>query len=285
MRASSSRSSRTSGRVTSANTADLRLPGGSATTTNRFSGSCQPGRTWIRARPPAAVARAASTSMPGRSGGVWVAVASARTQAARKSGRASTGERGKVNGGPQRGRLLPLVLDVAVVGRVDEHAAHRRPRFQVGDLQLEGAQQHDDLADQAPHHPLVGDGVDPAAGLVDQVVDLGQLGATQAASSSPTGVGSVLWDRIATVPGGTTWGGPSVAEGRRLPALLSGGPRTVARQELFKGLAGHSDGPADAHRADLPALDQLVGLVQADERRLAATSLTFRIWGQLVVAR
>jgi transcriptional regulator with XRE-family HTH domain len=51
-------------------------------------------------------------------------------------------------------------------------------------------------------------------------------------------------------------GGPS--------CLLSGGPRTVARQELLKGLAGHSDGPADSHRADLPALDQLVGLVDAD---------------------
>ena len=75
----SSRSSSSSGPVTSRTTADLRLPGLMPTAVNRFSGSRQPGRTSTSASPPAAAARTLRTSMPARSGGVWVAVASAWT--------------------------------------------------------------------------------------------------------------------------------------------------------------------------------------------------------------
>jgi hypothetical protein len=77
MRWVSSLSNLASGRVTSVNTADLRLPGGMATATNRLRGSRQPGRIWMLAKPAAAVASAASASIPGRSAGVCVAVASA----------------------------------------------------------------------------------------------------------------------------------------------------------------------------------------------------------------
>src|SRR6266702_6333955 len=39
--------------------------------------------------------------------------------------------------------------------------------------------------------------------------------------------------------------------------------RTAARLELLDGLAGHADGPADLHRADLLGADQLIGLIDA----------------------
>src|SRR4029450_10632072 len=84
---------------------------------------------------------------------------------------------------------------------------------------------------------------------------------SQSPSSSPMRRGSPSCGRLATVPGGTTWGGLFVAEGPS--CLLSGGPRTVARQELLKGLSGHAAAPPDAPRADPPALDQLVRLVLA----------------------
>jgi hypothetical protein len=38
----------------------------------------------------------------------------------------------------------------------------------------------DELAEQRPEVAQVGDGVDPTAGLVDQVIDLGQLDADPA---------------------------------------------------------------------------------------------------------
>ncbi len=98
----------TSGRVTSRNTADLRLPGGRAAAANRFSGSCEPvpdldpgeapggggeGRQYQHARE---VGRGLGGGRLGPHPG------------GQEVGQGLDRERGKVNGGPQRGRLLPL---------------------------------------------------------------------------------------------------------------------------------------------------------------------------------
>ena len=83
-------------------------------------------------------------------------------------------ERWKVNDGPQGGRLLPLVLDAAVVGRVDDHAAHRRTALRSSATSSSTARSRTMISPtRLPQHPLVGEGVDLGFGLVDQGVDLG----------------------------------------------------------------------------------------------------------------
>jgi hypothetical protein len=79
------------------NTLLLRAPASIPTATNRHKGSCQPGRGWTSMAPAATVASTASASMPAKSGGVCVAVATAATYSPSQPGRTSTG---KVGSGP-----------------------------------------------------------------------------------------------------------------------------------------------------------------------------------------
>ena len=65
--------------MTSAKTALLRWPGGRTTMVKRLRGSIQSPQGLTMARPAQPVARTARLRGPARSGGVWVALASART--------------------------------------------------------------------------------------------------------------------------------------------------------------------------------------------------------------
>jgi hypothetical protein len=76
------------------NTPLLREPASIPTATNRHSGSRQPGRGSTSTAPAATVANTARASIPARSGGVWVAVATAVTYSPSQPGRTSTGNVG-----------------------------------------------------------------------------------------------------------------------------------------------------------------------------------------------
>src|SRR5918993_3829755 len=90
-----SRSKSATGRVMVVNTPLLRDPASMPTATNRHSGSRQPGRGSTSTAPAATVARMAKASMPARSGGVWVAVATAATYSPTQDGNTLTGNAGR----------------------------------------------------------------------------------------------------------------------------------------------------------------------------------------------
>jgi hypothetical protein len=73
------RSNSATGRVMAGNTPLLRALASIPTATNRHNGSRQPGRGSTSTAPAATLASTAKAGMPARSGGVWVAVATAAT--------------------------------------------------------------------------------------------------------------------------------------------------------------------------------------------------------------
>jgi hypothetical protein len=89
-----SRSNSATGRVRAVKTLLLRAPASMPTAMNRHSGSRQPGRGSTSTAPAATVASTARASMPAKSGGVCVAVATAATYSPSQLGRTSTGNAG-----------------------------------------------------------------------------------------------------------------------------------------------------------------------------------------------
>src|SRR5215207_8347373 len=95
-----SRSYSATGRVMAVKTLLLRVPASMPTATNRHSGSRHPDLASTSTAPAATVASTARASMPARSGGVWVAVATAATYSPSQLGSTSTGNGGVASVAP-----------------------------------------------------------------------------------------------------------------------------------------------------------------------------------------
>lgn len=93
--------------MTSFRTALFRLPGGSTVAVCRLRGSRHPGRTSTSTAVATAAAQADRASIAARSGGVWVATASAFTKSRIQSGSASVGNAGRSDAWNGTGNFQP----------------------------------------------------------------------------------------------------------------------------------------------------------------------------------
>ena len=149
-----SRSKSATGRVMAVNTALLRAPASMPTATNRHSGSRHPARGSTSTAPAETVASTARASIPARSGGVWVAVATAATYSPSQPGRTSTGNAGTPPPIPERSGRGPAAFPRSgggrgqLAGQVGQHG-----RVGVGVGQLDAQVDHPSapgvLGDQA----------------------------------------------------------------------------------------------------------------------------------------